>query len=100
MSDYISRQWLLNEYDKRHKGPPGGARKMIEEAPAADVRPVVMAENIGTVAECDQLICSKCGIILEGWVRVEIDEDDGEVTHHEYVMHFCPNCGAKMGGTP
>lgn len=40
-NDYISRQWLLDEYDKRHKGPPGGARKMIEEAPAADVRPVV-----------------------------------------------------------
>ena len=40
MNDYISREWLLAEYDRRHKGPPGGARQMIEEAPAADVRPV------------------------------------------------------------
>ena len=40
-NDFVSRQWLLNEYDNRHKGPPGGARKMIEEAPAADVRSVV-----------------------------------------------------------
>ena len=45
MDDYITRQWLLDEYDKRHKGPPGGARKMIEEAPAADVRPVVLCRD-------------------------------------------------------
>lgn len=44
-TDYISRKWLLNEYDKRHKGPPGGARKMIEEAPPADVRPVVLCRD-------------------------------------------------------
>ena len=43
--DFVSRQWLLTEYDKRHKGPPGGARKMIEEAPAADVRPVVFCKD-------------------------------------------------------
>jgi len=34
-NDLISRTWLLAEYDKRHKGPPGGARKLIEEAPSA-----------------------------------------------------------------
>ena len=34
MDDLISRTWLLSEYDKRHKGPPGGARKLIEEAPS------------------------------------------------------------------
>lgn len=38
--DYVSRKWLLDEYDKRHKGPPGGARKMIEEAPPANVQPI------------------------------------------------------------
>ena len=41
MTDYISREWLLAEYDCRHKGPPGGMRQLIKEAPAADVRPVV-----------------------------------------------------------
>ena len=39
MSDYVSRQYLLNEHDRQHKGPPGGARKIIVEAPAADVVP-------------------------------------------------------------
>ena len=36
MDDLIGRSWLLSEYDKRHKGPPGGARKLIEEAPSAE----------------------------------------------------------------
>lgn len=37
--EFVSRQWLIDEYHRRHEGPPGGALKMIEEAPAADVVP-------------------------------------------------------------
>lgn len=37
MNDLISRKKLLEAYDKAHKGPPGGARKLIEEAPEAVV---------------------------------------------------------------
>ncbi len=33
--DLVSRQYLLNEYDRQHEGPPGGARKIIETAPPA-----------------------------------------------------------------
>ena len=40
MDDLISRTWLLAEYDKRHKGPPGGARKLIEEAPPSEPEPI------------------------------------------------------------
>ena len=40
MNDLISRTWLLAEYDKRHKGPPGGARKLIEEAPSTEPEPI------------------------------------------------------------
>lgn len=36
--DLISRSALLAAYDKAHQGPPGGARKLIEEAPEALVR--------------------------------------------------------------
>ena len=35
MDDLISRKALLAEYDRVHIGPPGGARKLIEEFPAA-----------------------------------------------------------------
>ena len=46
-------------------------------------------------AECDQFVCSNCGIELQDWRRVERDED-GEITYHEYEFRFCPNCGAKL----
>jgi hypothetical protein len=36
--DLISRSALLAAYDKAPQGPPGGARKLIEDAPEALVR--------------------------------------------------------------
>lgn len=60
-----------------------------------DVQPT--CENIGIeYADCDQFVCSKCGIELQDWHRVERDEDDGEVTYSMYVFRHCPNCGAKV----
>ena len=44
-NDYISREYLLAEYDRQHQGPPGGARKIIAEAPAADVVEVVRCRD-------------------------------------------------------
>lgn len=46
--------------------------------------------------EVDQFVCEKCGIELQGWNRVERDEDDGDVTYYEYTLRYCPNCGAKV----
>ena len=43
--EYIKRQGLLDAYDAAHKGPPGGARKLIAEAPAEDVVPVVRCQD-------------------------------------------------------
>lgn len=34
MDDLISRQALLEEYDRLHVGEPGRARKLIEDAPS------------------------------------------------------------------
>lgn len=47
-------------------------------------------------AECDQFVCSACGIELQDWHRVERDMDDGEVSYHEYTFRFCPHCGRKI----
>lgn len=47
-------------------------------------------------AECDQFVCSNCGVELQDWHRVERDEDDGEISYHEYIFKYCPNCGAKI----
>lgn len=47
-------------------------------------------------ADCDQFVCSECGIELQEWLQVERDEDDGDITYHEYTMKYCPNCGKKI----
>ncbi|MBO7172352.1 MAG: hypothetical protein J6V52_05315 [Bacteroidaceae bacterium] len=45
-SDLISRSALLAEYDRVHVGEPGGARKLMEAAPAAQ-NVIVLPCNIG-----------------------------------------------------
>jgi len=79
--EYIEREKVLAEYDRQHNGPPGGARKIIETFPAADVRPVVRGKwtlfarrgIYGVMYEC-----SACHAKYDG------------------ITNFCPNCGADM----
>lgn len=64
----------------------GDAIDMIENAPAADVAPVVHAEWV-VCGDGDNVpwMCSHCG----------------KTTAHKYkVMYgkYCPHCGAKMDG--
>lgn len=47
-------------------------------------------------ADCDQFVCSECGIELQDWHRVERDLDDGDISYHEYTFRFCPNCRARI----
>ena len=35
----IDREKLIEEYDRVHEGPAGGARKLMEEAPTVDAIP-------------------------------------------------------------
>ena len=64
----------------------GDAIDMIEDAPAADVAPVVHAEWV-VCGDGDNVpwMCSHCG----------------KTTAHKYKViygKYCPNCGAKMDG--
>lgn len=94
MTDLISRAWVLAEYDRQHKGPPGGARKIMEEAPAVDAVPVVHARWIN-YPECfgyegayleENIVCSACHSV---WNVIDNDADR---------FDYCPACGAKMDG--
>ena len=81
MSDYVSRQYLLDEYDRQHQGPPGGARKIIAEAPAEDVVPVRHGKWTHKPDVYGVVYCSECNYEL-----------------HANSTSFCSNCGARMDG--
>lgn len=44
-NDLISRKALIEAYDKAHQGSPGGARKLIEEAPGVDAVEVIRCRD-------------------------------------------------------
>lgn len=48
--------------------------------------------NEGDLAYCDDFLCSKCGIHLTDWFRMDAEEED----RYEYEFKFCPECGAKI----
>ena len=69
----------------------------LKSMPTIYAEPVRHVKNIGAdYDEVDQFVCSECGIELQGWHRVEHDEDDDVETIHEYRLRYCPNCGARM----
>lgn len=93
--DAISRQAAIDTLTKT-SGIRGDALKAMYDLP-----PVSVAEKVGhncneDYADCDQFVCSECGIELQDWNRVERDEDDGEISYHEYTFNYCPNCGVRI----
>lgn len=82
--DLISRSALIAEYDRVHQGPPGGARKLMEDAPAVDAAPVVHG-RWKYFHKQNKAVCTNCSF-----------ERDLDVNFGKAVS--CPNCGAKMDG--
>lgn len=78
MPEYIEREALIAEYDRVHIGKAGGARKLMVEAPTADVVEVRHGEWLNGVTGYACSVCNK-----------------QEPTKR---FLYCPNCGAKMDG--
>ena len=54
-------------------------------------------QNLSEYDSCDQLECSYCGVVIEGYSRIEFDEDNpGDKYHYEYRPNYCPNCGRRI----
>ena len=98
MAEYIEREALIAEYDRVHKGEAGGARKLMVDAPTADVVEVRhgewIAELVGEMVGDDfdggakmiKHTCSLCGFRHRLHVPWRL------------TWKHCPNCGAKMDG--
>lgn len=90
MARYIYADKLIEEYDRVHIGPAGGARKLMVEAPTADVVEVKRGYWKEPMDELKifkgrYLICSQCNVMLP--IITELA-----------AYYYCPNCGAKMDG--
>lgn len=119
MDEYISRAGIIAEYDRQHQGPPGGARKIMETFPAADVvsRDVfnrMLSENDDMRAMLAQ-IGKKPGDSMDDvrrakhgkWIYdCERTMDDGWTYKQRHCSkcgyqtvecdNFCQHCGAIM----
>ena len=91
--EYISKKKAVDElcFDYAY-----AAAEIIKKMPGIDAAPVVHGKNITKRHPVDEFVCSECGIILFGYERLEIDEDEDDESCYEYEFKFCPNCGAKM----
>ena len=83
MRELIDRAALIAEYDRVHVGPPGGARKLIEDAPTIEERKtgrwmVSYLDHEVMGVRPKLLYCSECCQCIA------------------YLTNFCPNCGADM----
>ena len=96
--EYVKRSTLLYEYDRQHTGEPGRARKLIEEATAADVVEVKHGRWISAYEYALKLGVSDKETLEEvkedkWWKFCEYCEQQVKG-----FFNYCPNCGARMDG--
>lgn len=87
-----------NRFDRGESWGFELAAKMVSNIPSINpekLRPTAYNDN-WKYRGCDEFVCSKCGIHLEDWTKVEVDLDTGDRNCFEYEFKYCPNCGARM----
>ena len=87
MGEYIDRDKLIAEYDRVHVGEPGGARKLMVEAPAADV--VAVKHGEWEKFQGERFICNCCARVFNLGSLATLSDV-------KRLWKYCPNCGAKM----
>ena len=90
MTKYIECEKVIEAFDdpavERYYGDvcPESVISVIEQIPAADVRPVVRGRWVEFETDWPprRNRCSECGYTTNPWLA--------------HVYNFCPNCGADM----
>lgn len=75
----INREDLIAEYDRVHVGPPGGARKLMEDAPSVEAIPIEWIEkHLEWLDNCDNDFAqlAKVGIraMVDVWKKQTISK--------------------------
>lgn len=89
MAEYIERSYIRKmamfemAYTMETETDAAVVLRVIDDAPAADVAPVVHGQWLDNM---DYMFCSKCGM---QWNYCDNDTQD---------FKHCPNCVAKMDG--
>lgn len=71
-------------------------KEMVNTMPTANVVEVKCGKNTTKCHPVDEFICSECGLWLQDLSEYQMDEDDGDVTCHEFEVKHCPRCGVKI----
>ena len=75
MSDLIDRDALISEYDRVHVGAPGGARKLMQDAPA-----------VNRWIPCSERLPEKTGYYLVCDSTAEFDNARGRQDVSKFVI--------------
>lgn len=93
MAEYIERSYIRKmamfemAYTMETETDAAVVLRMIDDAPAADVAPVVHGRWIGApLCGNDNCRCSACG----SWHNIHAN------LRGEIMQKYCPDCGAKM----
>ena len=82
----IEKEALLAEYDKAHVGPPGGARKLIEEAPSVEAIPVQWIEkHLEWLDNCDNDFTQLAKVGIRAMVEI------WKNPYKAYIPNWCIN---------
>ena len=102
MAEYIDRTALGIGYadpkafiNPAHADGWNTAIQIINEAPAADVAPVVHGKWLNFYNDFSCAECDRCGTIFE---VTDNETDEGLWNAFKLSYKYCPNCGAKMDG--
>lgn len=67
MADLIDRDAIIAEYDRVHVGAPGGARKLMQDAPA--VNRWISVEDALPDALKNVLVCTDINTVTIAWIN-------------------------------
>ena len=82
-------QYCLNKIGKR-------LAELEDKIEQGTLKEEKTCKNIAEMHPVDGFTCSECGISIEDYCENEVDEENGDITYREYMLRYCPNCGAKV----